>query len=523
MIGIPNELIAPYTRQLWRHKWLSVALAWVICVIGWAAIELIPPKYESSARVYLSADQLLTPILNGVAINDDPARQLEYLQKTLLSRPNLEQVIHLSDLDLNSKRQLTPSEHEDLLQALAHDISIKLQTTNLLTLSYRNTDPVIARNVINSVVTVFAENSTGTNRGEMDNAKKFLDHQIDDYETQLRAAEKRRAQFHEKYLDLLPALDGAVSRLEAGRGAVAKLQLQVADARATRDALAHELEGIPKLLSVDSTAAQIIIAGKPLGVHAQLEEAQAKLMDLKTRFTDQYPDVIALRKQIADLEARAASEAAKPAAPSSNKEKTDVANPVYEQVKIRLVEAETALASQERALKQAQDEQAALEKKAIETPGVDAQAQDLDRDYAVKKKAYDELLAKREQTRIADAANTTADKIQFRIVDAPQVPVVPAAPNQPLLLLGVFVLAIGAAVAVPFVLLQIDKSFTTVVSLRALGLPVLGSVSRFSFAGARRRTRIQIATICASASALVAVFGVLLIISVNIYGLGISG
>jgi polysaccharide chain length determinant protein (PEP-CTERM system associated) len=313
-----------------------------------------------------------------------------------------------------------------------------------------------------------------------------------------------------------------VSRVDAGRAAVAKLQLTVEDAKARRDALAHELAAVPQFLSVDAAGPQVIIAGKPLGLHAQLEDARTRLDDLKARFTDEHPDVIALRQQIADLQARAAKEGTSPSTTSGDKSKSNIANPVYSQIKIQLVEAETALASQERALSEAQAEQVSLEKKARETPGVEAQAQDMDRDYNIKKKAYDELLQRREQTRIADAANTKADKIQFRIVDAPQVPVVPVAPNQPLLLLGIFVVAVGTAIGVPLALLQFDKSFATVANLRVLGLPVLGSVSRFSFPGARKRQRIQMATFCASTSALVMVLGTLLIISVRIYGLGIS-
>jgi hypothetical protein len=187
-----------------------------------------------------------------------------------------------------------------------------------------------------------------------------------------------------------------------------------------------------------------------------------------------------------------------------------------------LVETETALASLERALKQAQDEQAVLEKKAQETPGVEAQAKDLDRDYAAKKKSYEELLQRREQTLIAEAADTTADKIQFRVIDAPQVPILPHSPKQPLLLLGVLVAAIGAAIAVPLLLMQFDRSFATVAVLRQLGRPVLGSVTRIGFPGARRRARLQIATLCAGTSALVIVFAVLFAFSVRTFGLGFA-
>jgi len=519
MNGVLYDEALSYARRLWRYKWLSIGLAWSICVIGWPIVSLIPPRYESSARVYVNADQLLTPLLKGLAVDDNPLRQVEYLQRTLLSRPNLEQVIHLSDLDLSPKK--TQSDREDLLRQLAKDVSITPQTSNLITITYRDQVPAVAKNVVQALLTVFAENSTGGNRKEMENAKRFLEQQIQSYESQLRAAEKRRAEFHEKYLDLLPGLDGAVSRVEAGRDAVSKLKLEVADENAKRDSLQQELASVPKFLNVDANGPQVIIAGKATGPRERLQDARARLEDLRLRFTDQHPDVVALERQIAELEGRAAREAANPGEGGGGR-KMQIANPVYDQVKVQVVAVETALASAERRLAQAEQEQTKLEEKAQATPGVQAQAKDLDRDYEIKKKAFEELLGRREQTRIGEAADTTADKIQFRIVDPPQIPVVPAAPNQPILLSGVLAVAITAAIGVPLLLLQFDRSFTTVATLRTLGLPVLGSVSWLMFPDGRRRTRIQVAALCASASVLLAVYGVLLTISVNLYRLSLT-
>lgn len=519
MKGVLYEQALSYGRQLWRYKWLSIGLAWLICAIGWAIVALIPPRYESSARVYVNADQLLTPLLHGLAVDDNPLRQVDYLQRTLLSRPNLEQVIHLSDLDLSSRGKVSDSAREELLRGLAQDVAIKPQTANLITITYRNPDPVTAKNVVQALLTVFAENSTGGNRKEMENAKQFLDQQIQTYENQLRAAEQRRAEFHEKYIDLLPGLDGAVSRLDAGREVVTKLKLDVADASAKRDSLQRELVSVPKFLSVDAAGPQVIIAGKATSPRARLDEARARLAELRMQFTDQYPDVIFLQHQVANLEAQVAREAANP---DAGGRKTQIGNPVYDQVKVRVVEADTTLASAERRLKQAEIGQQALEEKARATPGVQAQAQDLDRDYAVKKKSFEELLQRREQTRIGEAADTTADKIQFRIIDPPQIPVIPAAPNQPLLLSGVFVVSIAGAVAIPLLLLQFDRSFESVAALRALGIPVLGSVSWLTFPGGRRRVRIQVAALCASASILAGVFGVLLTLSASLYRWSLS-
>jgi polysaccharide chain length determinant protein (PEP-CTERM system associated) len=207
--------IGPYLRQLWHHKWFSLAIAWVICVLGWPIVALIPPQYESSGRVYINADQLLTPLLRGIAVDDNPVRHVDYLQRTLLSRPNLEQVIRLSDLDMQSGAADDPKRKEELLRRLALDVVIRPQAANLVTITYRNSDPVMAKNVVQALLTVFSENSTGRNRTEMENAKRFLNQQLQSYETQLRAAERRRAEFHEKYMDLLPGIDGAVSKLEA--------------------------------------------------------------------------------------------------------------------------------------------------------------------------------------------------------------------------------------------------------------------------------------------------------------------
>ena len=268
----------------------------------------------------------------------------------------------------------------------------------------------------------------------------------------------------------------------------------------------------------------MIIAGKPVGARARLAEARARLEEWSTRYTPAHPDMIALRRQIALLEEQVKKDPTDGASGSDqgSGRKAEIANPVYERVKLSLMDAEMALASAQRRLQEAEKQQGALEEKAKAVPGVQAQAQDLDRDYIVKKKNFDELLARREQARLAEAADTTGEKMQFRVIDPPQVPVVPSAPNQPLLLSGVLVAAIGAAVGLPLLLFQFDRSYMTVTGLRALGVPVLGSVSHLAFPDGQRRERIQLAAVCASIVGLLCVYGLLLAISLNQYQLGIA-
>ncbi len=90
-----------------------------------------------------------------------------------------------------------------LVNVLARTIAISPQTRNLFTISYRSTSPKLAVQVVQTVMNLFIESKTGSTRQDMAAAGKFLDAQIANYEQQLQAVERRRADFRSKYLELL--------------------------------------------------------------------------------------------------------------------------------------------------------------------------------------------------------------------------------------------------------------------------------------------------------------------------------
>src|SRR6516165_1592557 len=138
-------LIEQYARAAWRRRWIGLFMTWLICGVGWVGVYLIPNQYESSARLYVDADAILTPLLRGLAADSAPSSQLETLQRTLLSRPNLEKLISKTDLDLMVSG---PSDRERLLQSLALEIRVTPQTRNLFTITYRNKSPKLAHDVV---------------------------------------------------------------------------------------------------------------------------------------------------------------------------------------------------------------------------------------------------------------------------------------------------------------------------------------------------------------------------------------
>ncbi len=517
----------PIVQMLWRQKWLAIGVAWLVCTVGWIAIAFIPTKYESTSRIYLNADPLLTPLLRGLAADTNPTRHLDFLQRTLLSRPNLDQLVRMTDLDTTVA---TPEQKDSLYQRLAGGVEIFPITQNLMTISYRDHDPKVAKNVVQSLLTIFAEKTAGSSRNEMDSAQQFLDEEIASYRDQLRAAEKRRADLARQYPDIItdrdpdaPADAGNTgNRLDQARVAVIKAKEDLADATTKRDSLSKQLAAIPPMLNVER-APQVVVTGARLSPDAErLQQLHAQLDSFRLKYTDQHPDVIATREAIAETEAAMKHSGSGSGAAGDAFGKGQIANAVYDQLKVRLVEAEGDVASAHRRLVAAEDDQSRIERIAQSVPGVLTQVQDLDRDYSVLKKNYQELVSRRQAAQIADNANTKTENIQFRIVDPPQLPLFPVAPNRPMLISIVMLVGISAGIGAPIVMGQLDRSFATINQLRSLGIPILGSVTRLSLGVARRREAMQLVGVCASALVLIAVYGTLLALSFGLHSVSVT-
>src|SRR5215468_9201667 len=132
--------------MLWRRRWLALGLAWPICLVGWLVVAMMPSKYLATARIYVDTETLLSPLLKGIAVDVDMNQQVEVMQRTLLSRPNLQKVLHATELDLLTA---TPEDEDRLLKRLAAETAIKPQGVhNLFTVEYVNRDPALARSVV---------------------------------------------------------------------------------------------------------------------------------------------------------------------------------------------------------------------------------------------------------------------------------------------------------------------------------------------------------------------------------------
>jgi polysaccharide chain length determinant protein (PEP-CTERM system associated) len=510
-----RALVEQYLRAAWRRRWIGAAVAWLFCGLGWVGAYLVPNQFESSARLYVDADAVLTPLLRGLAADSAPVGQLETLQRTLLSRPNLEKLVSKTDLDL---AVAGPSDRERLITGLANAIRVTPQTRNLFTITYRNANPRLARDVVQTLLTIFVESATGTNRTDMENARRFLEHQISSYEQQLRAAEKRRADFRAKYVDILPGnMDPNAPYMaptEATRNALHDLDGKLQDAVIQRDTLRQELANTTPMLVVE--AGGMNAAGQPVSpAKTRVQEAEEQLKMLLLRDTPQHPDVIAQKKLIEVL--RASPDGAAPAAGEAGGKAANAAtgprngdrsvpNPVYEQLKVKLVDSDSNVSSLQRQRGGIAELLQRLEKVQREQPGLLAEYQNMDRDYGVLRRNYEELLGRLQSANIAQAADTQADKVKLQVIDPPEIPRLPMAPNRLLLVTGVLLGGLGSGGGLTVLFGQLDRSFSTVDELRTLGLPVLGGISILGLIPIRQRMLTALR------------FGAALAVLVGIYG-----
>jgi polysaccharide chain length determinant protein (PEP-CTERM system associated) len=453
----------------WRHRWKALLLAWVICIPGWLFVYSLPSQYQSSARIYADAEAILGALLRGIAVDNSPAAQVEMLQRTLLSRPNIERVIAKTDLDL---RVTDVASREALIASLTRSIRITPQTRQLFRIEYTDRDPRLAYDVVRTLIELFMERAASNDRQQMQSARAFVSQQIATYEAQLREAEQRRAEFIARFVDILPGAAGGASRLEAARQKLQALRGQLTDTERRRDILKEQLALIPATL----TQAQAAAGG---GGDGRLAQAERQLRELLLRYTDQHPDVVAMRAVIGELRSGGGGGGGAPRAPRGAVAGPGggLANPLYEQIRLRLVDVEGEVASLQRQVTEEQADVARLETLARTAPHVVAESQNMDRDYAVLRRNYEELLARRESLQIAGAARTDADRVRLEVIDPPTVPVTSSGPPRLIFASGVLAVGLGAGLALVFLLIQLDRGFYSVHDLRSIGLPVLGGIS----------------------------------------------
>ncbi len=504
MNGLYDE-IRIAVHSVWNRRWLALAVVWGLCLLGWLVVALIPNSYESKARVFVQMQSILSDKV-GVDARERK-KNMERVHETLASTVNLEKVVRGTDLNLSvsSDRELAGK-----VDMLRKSIEVKSEKDNLFEITASSSatnlsdaeNAKLSRAIVQKMIDIFVEENLSGDRDETSQTLKFLDAQLAKREKDLQEAEQKRVQFETENLGLLPGVGSISQRMEASRAELSQIESQLASASGSLAALNGQLSGTPPTISTP------VFGGGSSGGVSALGQAQGQLAAARAAGkTDQHPDVIAIKRQIAAARSQGGGSTA--SRPSSYK----TPNPAYSSLQSMRAERQASVAALQARKSALQADMAQLASKQSLEPGVAAEMARINRDYDVLKEQYDKILADREQIKLRGQVESETDSVKFRVIDPPSSPRSPAAPNRPLLLAMVLFAGIGGGVGSAFALGQIQTSYPTSAKLeKASGLPVIGSVSQVLTSAQRQARKKKMRLFYGAGGALFGVFGLLMIV-----------
>lgn len=462
-----------YIWGVWRRRWTALVVAWLITLAGWGWVYMLPDEYLATARIHVDSNQVLRPLLRGLAVQPDVNQRVALMSRTLLTRPNLEKLMRMSDLDLQVKND---EQKDELVDSLKEDISLAgdSRNTSLYSVSFTHSDRQVAKKVVQSLITVFIESTLGKERKESTDAHDFLDKQIADYEQRLVEAENRLADFKRRHVGTMPGeTDNYYKRLEAAVTQLNAAKLQLREAQNRQRELQRQIEGEePVFLSADSDDMKLVS-----GLDSRIDDLNRKLDNLLVKYTERHPEVIQIKGLLEELNAKRDEEIAELQESSAPAYGNLNSNPVYQQMRSMLAETKARVAEFQVRVGEFSKRVETLKSKVDSIPKIEAELQQLNRDYEVISQQHGQLLKRRESARLSGQVEKNVDDVKFRVIDPPFVPLNPTEPNKILLNALVLFGGLVAGIGISFFLSLINPVVTDRRTLSEItGLPVLGTV-----------------------------------------------
>ena len=480
-----------YVVMLRRHLALILTLAVIGPALGYGVSRFLPSRYKSSTLVLVEQPSVPTDIIRPVDTTDINER-LASMQQQILSRSRLEPIIRQYGL---FQSEVDKSSMDDLVAQLQKDIEVTpvlpmeaTRASNLPGFFVNVTlpDPRIAQEVCTSVTSMFIEENLRQRQSRSEDTTQFLTQQLEDAKKNLDEQDGKLAAFQSRYMGSLPdeagtninLLNNLTTQLEAATQAMARAQ--------------QEKSFNQTMLGQQMAAWQASKAGQnPDALDQQLAALQTQLTSLRARYTDDYPDVIKAKADIAAIEKKMADNAqgdGQADGAGANKNPKAAVEPAQiTQLRAAIHNSDEVIAEKTREQEQIRQQIKTYQERIQSTPAVEQQFKELTRGYQTALQSYNELQKKQEDSKMAVELEKKQQGQQFRVLDPANLPDKPSFPNRVLFTLGGLsgglFLAVGLAI---FIELQNTSMRSERDVEFALRLPVLAVVPAIEPVAARR-------------------------------------
>jgi polysaccharide chain length determinant protein (PEP-CTERM system associated) len=462
--------ILTFLKAIGKYRWHAVVISWAVAVIGWAIVFKLPNQYEASARVYVDTQSILKPLLSGMTTLPNLDQQVMFMRRTLISRPNVERVMRMVDLDVKAK---DTKEHEKLVDDLMAQIKIAgTERDDIYTITYTAPTAKLGKDVVQSLLTIFVEGSFGGKKQDSEKAVQFIDDQIKNYEEKLAAAENSLKEFKIKNMGLLPREGGDFgSKIVESNEALNSARLELAEAEQARNAIRRQIAGEPAAAGTETINPAFVDPE----LEARIAAVNKNLDALRLQYTEAHPDIVSNKRLLDQLLARKKEDS------KLKKRSADPGagySPMLQQLNVSLSAAEARVASLRARVDEFAGRAARMRSQSASVPEIEAQLAQLNRDYEVNKGNYQKLVERRESAKLSGDLSSATDMLTFRVIDPPTAPTAPSGPNRLRLFSLVFAGALVAGLAVAFLMSQVRPTFLSQSALRDVtGVPILGSIS----------------------------------------------
>jgi protein tyrosine kinase modulator len=459
-----------------RRRWFIIIPFCLSIIAGMYLSFTLPKIYRASTLILVQAQRVPTDYVRSV-ISAGIESRINMISQQIMSRTNLENII--DQFKLFSEPKHEKMYMEDKIEDIRKRISVNIRSrkgvrrgaggTDAFTISYEGTDPERVMRVANTLATYFIDENLKVREAQAMGTTNFLDDELNNIRTQLEELEEALRVFREKFMGEFP------EQLETNLRILDRLQEQLIEKqknlRNVKNILIAferqmlELQNMQNDSSMFSTDGLVEFGTEG---STSVDQLRDQLSVLKSRYTDKHPDVMRIKKMIAELEDQTdqeLSESGEGVFSGNNHQKlqTEQRNEITKEIK-----------SLEADISKIQEQITIYQRRVENTPKREQELLSLKRDYANVKGTYDSLLKAKLEAAISVNMEKKQKGEQFRVIDPARLPKKIIKPDMNRL----FVLTLAAGLAVGcglvFLLEHFDTSFRRPEDIDSLlGVPVI--------------------------------------------------
>jgi polysaccharide chain length determinant protein (PEP-CTERM system associated) len=458
MLGHRPLILEDYFAILKRRGWMVIIPALLMPIIAVAITYRLTPVYTSQTLVLIEPQTVPDTYVKPIIAEDLDSR-LASMKEQILSRSRLEPIIERFNLgaagmDMDDKVATT---RKDIAITPIHS---EIQGAGGLPgffISFTASDPHTAQLVCREITSLFVSENLEARQQSAEGTTQFLKGQLDQAKANLDSQDQKLADFQKQYMGTLPEQEQ--SNMEMLN--TLNTQLDAATQQLTRMEQDRSLE--EALLAQQTHQQQNAVTGtqkaSPQAEQIELQKLEAQEADLRTRYTADYPDVVAVQREISDLRKQMA--AAPPPAPVSAAPSQQYDSPGMLQMRAQMSALSGAILQKKQQQASIQGQISMYQGRIQSTPLIEAKMKDLTRDHQTAQDFYDSLLSKMNNSQMATDLERRQEGEQFRLMDDANLPDAPTFPKRGMFAAGGFVLGLGLGVLLIAFLEYKDKSLRT--------------------------------------------------------------